>query len=174
MEHHLSTRLLAAVLALALVGVLSPVRAETLASLSGRVLSEDARTPLSGVVIRLTGPSDAILKSDPTTADGLFTLGNLPPGVYRCTVETGEGLYQVTSSLKLEPGQSRSVQLALKKDQQPVVAGVGSATGGGAGGGGAHEYAPLVGIGVILGTLGLAAALDSDDNKKGSPSSPAD
>lgn len=175
MEHRFSTRFLATVLAVALVSVLNPVWADaTSASLAGRILSEDARTPLSGAVIQLTGPSDEVVKSDPTTAEGMFTLANLTPGVYRCVVETRDGMYQVTSSLRLEPGQSRSIQLALKKEQQPIAAGVGSATGGGAGGGGsASAYAPLIGIGVILGTLGLAAVLDSDD-KKGSPSSPED
>jgi len=173
MNRRLSTRLLATVLAVAMVSVFNPVWADaTPASLAGRILAEDARTPLPGAVIQLTGPSDVVVKSDPTTAEGLFTLANLTPGVYRCVVETDDGLYQVTSSLRLEPGQSRSIQLALKKEQQPIAAGVGSAAGGGAGGG-ATAYAPLVGIGVILGTLGLAAVLESDD-KKGSPSSPND
>lgn len=174
MKRRLSTRLLAVVLAGLLVTLFNPVwAAATSASLAGRILSEDARTPLAGVVVHLTGPSSEVIKSDPTTGDGMFTMVDLTPGTYRCVVETSEGMFQVTASLRLEPGQSRSIQLALKKEQQPIAAGVGSASGGGAGGG-AAAYGPLIGIGVILGTLGLASALDSDDKSKspGSPSEP--
>jgi len=174
MKRKRSTRLLSVLVAGAMVVVFNPVWAEaTPASLAGRILSEDARTPLPGVVVHLTGPSNEVIKSDPTTEDGMFTMVELTPGTYRCLVETSEGMYQVTASLRLEPGQSRSIQLALKKEPQPIAAGVGSAAGGGAGGG-AVVYAPLIGIGVILGTLGLSSVLSSDNKSKpaGSPSDP--
>jgi hypothetical protein len=140
------------------------------AGLVGRVLAEDARTPFEGAVLQLTGPSDTVIKSEPTGSDGRFALGDLPPGTYRCVVATGEGLFQITTSLALEAGQTRSIQLALKKES-PVVAGVGSATGGG-GAIGQGAQAALIGVGVIIGTLALADVLESDPKQYASPTNP--
>jgi hypothetical protein len=164
---------MAVVVAVAVVVALNPVwAAADRASLTGKILSEDARTPFSGAVVQLTGPSDEVLESEPTGADGAFTLSDLAPGVYRCLISTEDGYFQVTTALKLEPGQNRSIQLALKKEDQTIAAGVGTATGGG-GGSGAASYAPLIGIGVVLLTVGIANAISDDSKPKtGSPSEP--
>jgi hypothetical protein len=151
--------------AIALVATLSVVfnpawAVSPQAGLTGRVLGEDARTPVEGAVIQVTGPSDDVIKSRPTGPDGKFSLADLNPGTYRCVVATTDGLYQITTSLTLEAGQTRNIQLALKRDE-PVAAGVGTARGGG--GGLSHgAQAALIGIGVIVGTLALADALESD------------
>ena len=174
MNRDASHRIMAVVVAVAVTVSLNPVWATAgKASLTGKILSENARTPFSGAVVQLTGPSDEVIKSDPTGPDGTFTLPDLAPGVYRCLISTEDGYFQVTTALKLEPGQSRSIQLALKKEDQPITAGVGMATGGGGGGSGAGAYAPLIGIGVVLVTIGIANAISDDSNKKnGSPSTP--
>lgn len=145
------------------------------AGLVGRVLEDDARTPFEGAVIQLTGPSDDVIKSEPTGEDGQFELPDLTPGTYRCVVATEEGLYQITTALTLEAGQTRSVQLALKKSSTPVAAGVGSAKGGG----GAMSQggaAALIGFGMVVGTLAIAKAFESNPkkNQPSSPSEPAD
>ena len=155
------SRAVAVTLVVALSVVLNPGWAATgQAALVGRVLAEDARTPFEGAVLQLTGPSDKVIKSEPTGSDGQFALTDLPPGTYRCVVATEEGLYQITTSLALEAGQTRSIQLALQKES-PVAAGVGSAKGGG-GGLSQGAAAALIGVGIVLGTLALAEVLESD------------
>jgi hypothetical protein len=141
------------------------------AGLTGRVLADDARTPVEAAVIQLTGPSDQVIKSEPTGEDGHFALPDLTPGTYRCVVATEEGLYQITTSLTLEAGQTRSIQFALKK-ASPVAAGVGSAKGGG-GAMSQGAAAALIGIGAVVGTLALSSALESDP-KEYRPSSPSE
>lgn len=166
------SRAVAVTLVVALSVVLNPGWAATgQAGLVGRVLAEDARTPFEGAVLQLTGPSDKVIKSEPTGPDGQFALTDLPPGTYRCVVATEEGLYQITTSLALEAGQTRSIQLALKKES-PVVAGVGSAQGGG-GGLSQGAQAALIGVGIVVGTLALANWLESDP-KTYTPSSPVE
>ena len=167
------SRAVAVTLVVALSVVFNPGWAATgQAGLVGRVLAEDARTPLEGVVLQLTGPSDKVIKSEPTGPDGQFALSDLTPGTYRCVVATEEGLYQITTSLALEAGQTRNIQLALQKES-PVVAGVGSAKGGG-GGLSQEAQAALIGVGIIIGTLALAEALESDPKTFTTTSSPVE
>ena len=167
------SRAVAVTLVVALSVMLNPGWAATgQAGLVGRVLAEDARTPFEGAVLQLTGPSDKVIKSEPTGPDGQFALTDLPPGTYRCVVATEEGLYQITTSLALEAGQTRNIQLALQKES-PVVAGVGSAKGGG-GGLSQGAQAALIGVGIIIGTLALADALESDPKTFTTTSSPVE
>jgi hypothetical protein len=167
------SRAVAVTLVVALSVVFNPGWAATgQTGLVGRVLAEDARTPFEGAVLQLTGPSDKVIKSEPTGPDGQFALSDLTPGTYRCVVATEEGLYQITTSLALEAGQTRNIQLALQKES-PVVAGVGSAKGGG-GGLGQGAQAALIGVGIIIGTLALADALESDPKTFTTTSSPVE
>jgi hypothetical protein len=164
------------VLVVALSFALNPAwSANASAGLVGRVLQNDARTPFEGAVLQLTGPTDEVIKSEPTGADGKFVLTDLTPGTYRCVIATDEGLYQITTSFTLEAGQTRSIQLALHKSS-PVAAGVGSAQGGG-GAMSQGAAATLIGFGAILGTLALATAFEPDKKKtarRSSPSEPTD
>jgi hypothetical protein len=57
--------------------------------------------------------------------------------------------------------------------ESPVVAGVGSAKGGG-GGLGQGAQAALIGVGIIIGTLALADALESDPKTFTTTSSPVE
>ena len=171
MKHDTCSRVMAVVIAVAVTVVMNPVwAAADTASLTGKILSEDARTPFVGAVLQLTGPSDEVIKAEPTGSDGKFAIPDLAPGVYRCLVSTDEGYFQLTTALKLEPGQSRSIHVALKQEGPAIAASVGTETGGGAGGG-AAVYGPLIGFGVLFATLGIANAIESDP-KKGSPSNP--
>ena len=65
------SRAVAVTLVVALSVVLNPGWAATgQTGLVGRVLAEDARTPFEGAVLQLTGPSDKVIKSEPTGPDG--------------------------------------------------------------------------------------------------------
>lgn len=171
MTRGLWMKILAAMLVVALTAVLNPAWAiADPATFSGRVLGEDARTPLAGAVVQLTDASDEhTAVSKPSSEDGTFELTGLAPGVYRVVVETEQGLYQVTTSLRLEAGQNRSVHMALKTDRE-AVAGVAR------GGGGAINNAEktLVGFGILLGTFAIAEAIDDNPKKKKSPSAIGD
>lgn len=83
--------------------------------IDGRVLAEDAKTPIAGAVVKLKHADGAIRAAEPTTDDGSFRLADLPPGEYSVTVETDEGLYVVSPSVVLEAGTPRTVQMALRK-----------------------------------------------------------
>jgi hypothetical protein len=178
MKRMSGSRVVAVTLVVALAVVFNPAWASTQqAGLVGRVLADDARTPFPGAVLQLTGPSDRVIKSEPTGSNGEFALTDLTPGTYRCVVATEEGLYQITTALTLEAGQTRTIQLALKKES-PVAAGVGTAKGGG-GAIGQGAQAALIGFGVIVGTLVLAEALESDPKtfvppSESSPTQPGD
>lgn len=161
------TKFLAAMLVVALTAVLNPAwAAAEPATFSGRVLGEDARTPLAGAVVRLTDSTDEhTAASKPSAEDGSFELTGLAPGIYRVVVETEQGLYQVTTSLRLEAGQDRSVHMALKTDREAVA---GMARGGGGAISGPEKT--LVGFGILLGTFAIAEALEDNPKKKKSPS----
>lgn len=109
------TRWAATTLTLALLGAPSPTLAlPGAAAIRGLVLADDSRTPLADVQVMVADPTGAVARaSRRTTANGAFTLQDLAPGSYRLSIATAAGSYRVETPVRLSPGQTRSVNLAL-------------------------------------------------------------
>jgi len=157
-------------LVVAMPAVMNPAWSATSApaTLMGRVLGEDARTPVVGAVVKIQAGDDGdVLSSEPTGADGTFRLRELPPGEYDVVVETAEGAYKVHDNLSLEADTTRLVQVSIRKDATAAASasgGGGSASGGG-GGGGARAAAPWIGFAAII-VVGLLGTSSNDPQQR--------
>ena len=165
----------AVALILAMPAVMSPVWAtDSTASVMGRVLGEDTRTPVTGAVVKIRaneGDGD-VVASQPTTADGSFRIADLEPGDYAVTVETASGAYKVSDALALEADTTRLIQMSLRKDAAAAASGGGGGGGGGAaaggsGGSGGSNAAPLIGFAILI-VVGLLASRSDDTPPSGS------
>jgi hypothetical protein len=99
--------------------------AGALASVRGTVLSADSGAPLAQARVHASEPrAERFFSSQPCESDGSFRLGDLPAGTYELAVESAGALYLAQAPLRLEPGQSRSVHLAVRKtaSQDPSAA----------------------------------------------------
>jgi hypothetical protein len=117
-------RCVAAALVVALGVPLAPcVRAtQGTASLGGRVVTAGTEASLAGARVHVGDErTSRIVTSGVTGADGAFEVAGLAPAAYQLAVESGGGLYVVETPLRLAPGESRSVQLALS--QEPAAGG---------------------------------------------------
>ena len=165
MTRQLLKHAVAVILIVAMPAVMSPVWATgSTASVMGRVLGEDARTPVTGAVVKIQAGEGEVVASQPTTADGSFKIADLEPGAYAVTVETTAGAYKVGDALALEADTTRLVQMSLRKDAAAATAGGGGGAvqGGSGGGGGGSNTAPLIGIAIII-VVGLLASQTDDD-----------
>ncbi len=165
----------AVALIVAMPAVMSPMwAADSTASLMGRVLGEDTRTPVPGAVVKIQaneGDGD-VVASQPTTADGSFRIADLEPGDYAVTVETASGAYKVSDGLALEADTTRLIQMSLRKDAAAAASGGGGGGGAaqGGGGGGGSNAAPLIGFAILI-VVGLLASRSDDTQPSGSSGS---
>jgi hypothetical protein len=158
-------------LVVAMPAVMNPAwSASSPATLMGRVLGEDARTPMVGAVVKIQAGDGDILSAEPTNQDGTFHLRDLTPGDYRVIVETDEGSYKFQDKLTLEADTTRLVQVSIRKDAAAAAVGGGGAgvASGGGGGGGARAAAPLIGFALIIVVGVLGTRTDDDGTQQGS------
>jgi len=118
-----SGRLLAAALIMALPAPWFSVLAEPgTARLSG-VIQTRERVPLAGVRVLAADPErGSVRRSEPTSAEGEFTLAGLEPATYELAVETDGGIYLVGESLYLVEGVKREVQIVVGEQAAPAAA----------------------------------------------------
>jgi hypothetical protein len=108
-------RFIASSLIVALVLVTSPAfSAPAPATLTGTVYADDVVTPLVGATVIVTDVNGAKLASQPTTADGTFTVAAVAPGRTALALETKDGSFAVATPVTLAPGETRGVYLAMK------------------------------------------------------------
>jgi len=166
-----ASRAVAALLILALQLTYGPALvAAPMASLSGRVLSADSQKPLAGALVHVGDPrTGAIRSSQPTAADGSFSVSGLPAASYQLAIQSGAGMYIVPSAVPLGAGESRNVQLAVQAQTSapsPQEANEGKKKDMG------FWNNPLTATLVVLGAAVLVGwAVDSmtDDDEDGSP-----
>ena len=112
-------RSIASSLIVAIVLATSPAySAPAPATLTGTVYADDVVTPLVGATVVVTDASGAKLSSQPTAADGTFTVPSVAPGRSAIALETKDGSFAVTTPVTLAPGETRGVYLALKAGSQ--------------------------------------------------------
>lgn len=149
--------------ALTLVG-LPALAADSPATLSGQILLAGDQTPIAGARVHLSDAvSGAAVASEPAADDGSFAIADLPPARYRVGVETDGKLYLVEGSVRLSPGQTQRLDLAIAPDLAPAQS-TASAWDN-----------PVTGALIVAGgaiILGLLIDSLTDDNKKESVASP--
>ena len=170
------TRGLAATLILALPLFSVPVSAGVpTASLKGRVLESDTRIPLAGARIHAGDPkAGTVYTSLTTSSDGSFSLAALPASSYQLAVESEGGLFAVSAPIRLAPGQSRDVQLAVRRNEAGSSSSATSSTA-------AHGRKPSIWNNPLTATLlvlggavvvGVLVDQATNDNNNASPSAP--
>lgn len=108
--------------------------------LVGRLLREDTNDPAAPAVVRAfrRGPPSPLapdlashsLEAEVRTADGDFTLPDLPPGSYRVEAVTDAGAYGVTGGLEVGPGAASAPVVVRVYPGQAIRGRVFSATTG--------------------------------------------
>jgi len=108
-------RFTASSLIVALVMVTSPAfSAPAPATLTGTVYADDVVTPLVGATVTVTDVNGVKLASQPTAANGTFTVAAVAPGRTALAVETKDGSFAVATPVTLAPGETKGVYLAMK------------------------------------------------------------
>jgi hypothetical protein len=91
------------------------------ATLSGRLVTAGTLAPITGARLHLEDAArGTFFASSPSGTDGRFDVAGLPAASYRVAVESEGRLYVVDSPLRLEAGQDRQVQLAVRADATPA------------------------------------------------------
>ena len=89
------------------------------ATLTGTVYADDVSTPLAGATVIVTDAQGVKTSSQPTRADGVFTIADVAPGRTELALSTTQGSFAVATPVTLAPGQTRGVHLALRASGDP-------------------------------------------------------
>jgi hypothetical protein len=121
MKRSLAMKVLAAALIITMQSMFLPaVAGPQTADLSGMVLTSQDQAPLTGVKLHVGDPrTGEIYSSQPTTADGSFSIEGLPAAAYEMAVESNGNFYLVDSMIKLTPGQAENVYVAVNLEKAP-------------------------------------------------------
>ena len=147
----------------------APAPTATAAGLTGTVYSSDVATPLAGATVVATDANGVKFASQPTQADGAFSIAAVAPGRNSLSLETADGSFVVATPVTLAPGETRSLRLALRASS--AKHGKTTAAKGGTGSG--YTGASVVGMSaVILGFVAAGAiAVDHKNNDHNAPAS---
>ena len=173
-QRSLGLKFIATVVIVSLQALMIPaIAASPASSVNGSILSAKDDTPLSGAKLHLGDPmTGEIYTSEPSDQDGNFEMTNVPASTYEVAVEANGGLYLVQSPLKLAPGQSQAVNLAVNPQMadDPATEEKKKKKKSGTGVWNNPVTAALIVIGaaVVLGLL-INAATDDDDEQPSSP-----
>lgn len=121
----LRQRLLGRIVAIALVpalqwGTIPAAVGSSTGTIAGHVLSADSRTPLAGVQVHVGDPRTGEMRtSSPTASDGSFMVAGLLPSSYEIAVQSTKGVYLAEGAVRLDPGQTRHVQVAVSQQVAP-------------------------------------------------------
>ena len=108
----MAASLVPALLALGAPALAAP--AATTATLTGTVFGETITKPLPGATVIVTDTNGTKVSSQPTAANGTFTVSGVTPGRQNLAIETKDGAFAIATPITLAPGQTKGVHLALK------------------------------------------------------------
>ncbi len=169
-------KVVAALLVVALQLAFTPLSASPgSASLSGQVVVAQSRAPLAGVRLHVAdSKTQKIVSSVPTSADGKFTVSDLPPSSYQLAVESDGKLFVADAPVRLAAGASRTVEVAVDPNATGRLAK--DASKGGYGSGMSAWNNPLTATLIVIGAaVVIGFAVDratEDDEEPSSPSAP--
>ncbi len=82
------------------------------ATLQGRVLGSDRRTPVEGAVVYAVGPGGKVASSPPTGAKGKYVLSGLQPGTYVLAVSVEGNVFSLENPVGVTSARNFTVDLA--------------------------------------------------------------
>jgi hypothetical protein len=153
------------------------------ASLQGRILRANRRSPVPAAVVYAIAPDELVVSSSPADAKGRYLISGLAPGTYRIAVLTEEGIYALESPVGITSAHGFRVDLAVvpAEGARETIPGVAAEPRGfayilqGKATAGANFWKSPRGVIVLVGT-GLAGALlvsAADDGAEAKPVSPS-
>jgi len=90
----------------------APVPARSGATLSGRLLHPDKRTPLAAAVFHVIGDDGSVRSSAPSDERGRYVLSGVPPGTYILAVVTQDGVFSLESPIGITSAHAFTLDLA--------------------------------------------------------------
>lgn len=169
-----SSCLSVALFVMALPSFAAPTPAPALARLTGTVYTDDVKTPLAGATVVATDVNGVKIASQPTQADGVFTIAALTPGRTALSLETKEGTFAVATPVTLAPGEARGVRLAMKADSGTTKGKSKKKRGGPVWSGGAIAALTVVIVGFAAAAAVGINDMNDDNSTSPSPSLPED
>jgi hypothetical protein len=161
-------RLMATAVVVSLLAMYAPAfAAPAPATLTGTVYGDNVTAPLAGATVLVTDANGTKLSSQPTAANGGFSVSGVAPGSQRLAIETKDGVFAVATPINLAPGETKGVHLALKAagdSEEKKKKGTGTYWTGGAK---AAMIAVIVGF-AAAGAIGISQAGD-DSQPEASP-----
>jgi len=153
----MATSLVPALLSLGAPALAAPAAA----TLTGTVFGESITKPLPGATVIVTDTNGTKVSSQPTAANGTFTVSGVVPGRQNLAIETNDGAFAIATPVTLAPGETKGVKLALKAagdsdDDKTKPA------SGWTGGAKAAMIAVIVGF-AAAGAVGISNAGDDED-----------
>jgi len=83
-------------------------------ALSGFIFAKDMKTPVAGAVVRIRNLADQKeLASQPTDANGMFTIPGIPEGRYILGVTSGKSDFNFDYSVHIKGGELGKLSVAL-------------------------------------------------------------
>ena len=82
------------------------------ATLSGRLLRPDRRTPLQAAVFHVIGDDGSVRTSAPSDERGRYVLSGVPPGTYILAVVTQDGVFSLESPIGITSAHAFTLDLA--------------------------------------------------------------
>jgi hypothetical protein len=129
-------RQLATALVLTLVVPMAPARAQTpppaaeaqvavpvapagQASLEGRILRSDGKTPVEGAIVRACFlDTDQVVSSGPSDKKGEYVLVGLPEGFADLTIETADGAFAANEVVRFLPAKTKGADFVLTQFEE--------------------------------------------------------
>jgi hypothetical protein len=90
----------------------SPAPARAGATLSGRLLRPDKRTPLAAAVFHIIGEDGSVRSSAPSDERGRYVLSGVPPGTYILAVVSQDGVFSLESPIGITSAHPFTLDLA--------------------------------------------------------------
>jgi hypothetical protein len=140
--------------------------------ITGKILSFDGITPVSGVIVLLIDSSSgAVHRSRPTSPSGQYQIPEVMDGEYFISIESGEETIELPNEIVIRGGQPRAITVILPQTASEAIGGVEPEERR------RRSLAwlawPIGGGGLLLAAIILSNANDDDDEDvDASPSTP--
>ena len=164
------TALVATVLIVALVLPAAPIQAAP-QKITGKVLATDGVAPVKGVsVIFQDQRTGQVYEADPTDAEGIYRVSDLPDGDYKVTVRAAGKSFEQPKEVSIRGGQPTTLSVILTPEATEAALADTAAGKTGKKGKTLAIILSAVGAAVIAGLA--AAGGDDEEDREGSPHKP--
>lgn len=159
----------------------APLSKKQGATLRGRILRSDRRTPSPAAVLHAIAPDGTVYTASPSDHRGNYALPGLPPETYRLAVVLEEGVYSMENPIGISSANEFRVDLAAVPAESASgrIPGIATEPRGfiyilqGKKGGGTTFWRGPKGITVLVVSAAAAALILSQGNEEDKPVSPS-